>query len=94
MSNVTAWRRTLDGLRADLDIAEACVATDDFVALPAFRPPDDLGPLPAAFADEARELSRRHDAIVADLSARPEPRARTAAQRPAARTVPRFEARA
>jgi hypothetical protein len=63
-----AWAQALSTLEVDVATAEAMLNTDhlpnpdDVARLAAWRPPVDLGPLPASLLDRARALVARQQA--------------------------------
>jgi hypothetical protein len=70
----TAWSRALEDLELDVLVAERTLDSDHLpsiaqvAALAAWRPPADLGPLPASLADRARALLDRQLAAAAALA--------------------------
>ncbi len=61
------WVGVLDALEADAARVAACAARDE-VTDPAYRPPDDLGALPATLADRAREVIAALDDVAGVLA--------------------------
>lgn len=69
----TAWCRALEALEMDVAVAERVLDTNhlpstaEVAALAAWRPPTDLGPLPASLVDRARALLDRQLAAAAAI---------------------------
>ena len=57
---VDRWERVLDSIELDADVCIArFVRGDDIDTLPAYKPPTDLGPLPAALEPRAQAVLAR-----------------------------------
>lgn len=88
---VDRWRQVLDQIRANLESDRAAFIRGDVVAprLP-WRPPN-MPELPAVLADEATELLREHNELVAEITDRLAQLQPPRSDRPASRTPGRFE---
>ncbi|MBU4337492.1 MAG: hypothetical protein KJ548_13100 [Actinobacteria bacterium] len=69
----SAWTSALESLELDVAVAERVLDNNhlpsvaEVAALAAWRPPADLGPLPASLADRARALLERQLATAAAI---------------------------
>ncbi|WP_226913572.1 hypothetical protein [Gephyromycinifex aptenodytis] len=58
-ADTTAWEQALTQMEDDLDKHEEQVRLGEASLVPAWEPPEDLGPMPAQLAERATNLVRR-----------------------------------